>query len=328
MENIKRLDYLDYAKGIGILLVVLAHIYCFNPDINRELLVIWIYSFHMPLFFIISGMLLKYKNENDIKKVIISRIKGLLIPYLFFSLLSIIVKIIINGFDKNMVIWDLIYSAIGIGIDVLWFLPALFIGEILFVLINKMIKNNYAKVLLIAFLFIGSTFISKENGLILLLISRGLIALGFVAIGYLGFEFVHNRDINLVILITLFIIHIITSRMNGFVDLNNLVFNNKLLYIFNSILGSFILIELCKLIKSNILVYLGKNSLIIMAIHLNLIYLFRKYIGLNLYGYISGLMLFLLIILIEIPIIYVINKYLPFMIGKFPKKKKVQVMSD
>ena len=328
MENIKRLDYLDYAKGIGILLVVLAHIYCFNPDINRELLVIWIYSFHMPLFFIVSGMLLKYKNENDIKKVIISRIKGLLIPYLFFSLLSIIVKIIINGLDKNMIIWDLIYSAIGIGIDVLWFLPALFIGEILFVLINKMIKNNYAKVLLIAFLFICSTFISKENGLILLLISRGLIALGFVAIGYLGFEFVHNRDINLVILITLFIVHIITSRMNGFVDLNNLVFDNQLLYIFNSILGSFILIELCKLIKSNILVYLGKNSLIIMAIHLNLIYLFNKYIGLNLYGYISGLMLFLLIILIEIPIIYVIKNYLSFMIGKFPKKKNTKTITD
>ena len=169
MGNKERLNYLDVSKGIGILLVVLAHIYAFNSEINRELLVTWIYSFHMPLFFIISGMLLKYKNENDVKKVIISRIKGLLIPYLFFSLLSIIVKIIINGFDKNMVIWDLIYSATGIGIDALWFLPALFIGEILFVLINKIIKNNYVKVLLIVFLFIGSTFISKENGLILLL---------------------------------------------------------------------------------------------------------------------------------------------------------------
>lgn len=328
MENIKRLNYLDYAKGIGISLVVLAHIYCFNPDINRELLVVWIYSFHMPLFFIISGMLLKYKNENDIKNVIMSRIKGLLIPYLFFSFLSICVKIIINGFNKNMVIWDLIYSVIGIGIDVLWFLPALFIGEILFVLINNIVKNNYIKFILIAFLFIGSTFISKENGLILLLISRGLIALGFVAIGYLGFEFVHNKNVNIVMLFALLVIHIVTSRINGFVDLNNLVFNNKLLYILNSMLGSFILIELCKLVKSNILIYLGKNSLIIMAIHLNLIYLFNKYIGLNLYGYISGLILFLLIILIEIPIIYLINNYLSFMIGKFPKKKNVQTITD
>lgn len=328
MENIKRLNYLDYAKGIGISLVVLAHIYCFNPDINRELLVVWIYSFHMPLFFIISGMLLKYKNENDIKNVIMSRIKGLLIPYLFFSLLSICVKIIINGFNKNMVIWDLIYSVIGIGIDVLWFLPALFIGEILFVLINNIVKNNYIKFILIAFLFISSTFISKENGLILLLISRGLISLGFVAIGYIGFEFVKNENINVLILVALFVIHIITSRINGFVDLNNLVFNNKLLYILNSILGSFILIELCKLVKSNELTYLGKNSLIIMAIHLNLIYLFNKYIGLNLYGYISGLILCILIILIEIPIIYVIDNYLPFMIGKFPKKKNVQTITD
>ena len=52
MENLtkKRLNYLDYAKGIGILLVVLGHIY--NNSVK-----LWIYSFHMPLFFIISGYL-------------------------------------------------------------------------------------------------------------------------------------------------------------------------------------------------------------------------------------------------------------------------------
>ncbi len=328
MGNKERLNYLDVSKGIGILLVVLAHIYAFNSEINRELLVTWIYSFHMPLFFIISGMLLKYKNENDVKKVIISRIKGLLISYLFFSLLSIIVKIIINGFDKNMVIWDLIYSATGIGIDALWFLPALFIGEILFVLINKIIKNNYVKVLLIVFLFIGSTFISKENGLILLLISRGLIVLGFITIGYLWFELINNKDISISILTILFIIQLITSRLNGFVDLNNLLFNNQLLYIFNSILGSFIVIELCKLIKSNILIYLGKNSLIIMAIHLNLIYLFRKYIALDLYGYITGLILLIILIALHIPIIQLMNNYTPWMLGKFKKKKLEVAITD
>ena len=61
MENLtkRRLNYLDYAKGIGILLVVLGHIY--NNSVK-----LWIYSFHMPLFFIISGYLLEYNKTYDI----------------------------------------------------------------------------------------------------------------------------------------------------------------------------------------------------------------------------------------------------------------------
>lgn len=328
MGNIKRLDYLDVAKGIGILLVVLAHIYGFNDSINRGLIVVWIYSFHMPLFFIIAGMLLKYKKNKDFKTFLLSRIKGILIPYLSFSIITIFINIIINGFNKDIIAWNLIYSLIGIGIDVLWFLPALFIGEVLFILINKAIKNDYIKMILITFLFLGSTFISKENGLILLLVGRALIALGFIAIGYFGFDLIHNKDINIGILGILFIIQIITSKLNGFVDLNNLIFNNTILYIFNSILGTYIVVQICKKISSNYLIYLGKNSLIIMAIHLNLIYLFRKYIALDLYGYITGLILLIILIALHIPIIQLMNNYTPWMLGKFKKKKLEVAITD
>lgn len=54
MENTKRLDYIDYTKGFGILLVILGHIYDTSNPIK-----IWLYSFHMPLFFIISGFFAK-----------------------------------------------------------------------------------------------------------------------------------------------------------------------------------------------------------------------------------------------------------------------------
>lgn len=51
MDSIKRIDWIDVAKGIGIILMVMGH--TSMPDaINR-----WIYSFHMPLFFLLSGLL-------------------------------------------------------------------------------------------------------------------------------------------------------------------------------------------------------------------------------------------------------------------------------
>ena len=109
MENIerKRLTYLDMVKGFGILLVILGHTY---PDSNS--IKIWIYSFHMPLFFIISGILLNHTNteDKDIKSIIISKFKSLIIPYIFFELLAIFIWMILNEFTLNALRWNIIDS--------------------------------------------------------------------------------------------------------------------------------------------------------------------------------------------------------------------------
>lgn len=69
---------LDIMKGIGILLVVFAHVYH-----NSGL----IYLFHMPLFFILSGAAMTYsKSGFSLKK----KAKTLLIPYFLFSLLCFV----------------------------------------------------------------------------------------------------------------------------------------------------------------------------------------------------------------------------------------------
>ena len=49
----KRIDYLDYSKGIAIILVVLGHIF------NGGNIKTYIYSFHIPLFFIISKSMIR-----------------------------------------------------------------------------------------------------------------------------------------------------------------------------------------------------------------------------------------------------------------------------
>lgn len=54
VEN-KRIAYIDIAKGIGILFVMLGHcLYSEESPIR-----LFIYSFHMPLFFVLSGMTYK-----------------------------------------------------------------------------------------------------------------------------------------------------------------------------------------------------------------------------------------------------------------------------
>ena len=84
----KREVWIDTARGIAILLVVLGHIFPVEHKVNQI-----IYSFHVPIFFIISGMLLSINYDKWIcmsfKDIAIKKIKEYMYPYLIFSIISI-----------------------------------------------------------------------------------------------------------------------------------------------------------------------------------------------------------------------------------------------
>ena len=76
MEREKSIDIL---KGIGIILVIVGHIQEYIP----KNFLIYLYSFHMPLFFYISGYLYKERYENlNTKDYIKKRAKQLVYPYI------------------------------------------------------------------------------------------------------------------------------------------------------------------------------------------------------------------------------------------------------
>ena len=62
----KRLDYIDKLRGFAIILVVLGHLYLPNTkEGNLHPMAEMIYSFHMPLFFFISGYLCEVTHKID-----------------------------------------------------------------------------------------------------------------------------------------------------------------------------------------------------------------------------------------------------------------------
>ena len=90
MGQTKRLEYLDMVKGLAIILVVLGHIEFISHPLR-----VWISSFHMPVFFIVSGILIRYKNEADqpLLPLIAKKARQILIPYFWFSLLYFVIDI-------------------------------------------------------------------------------------------------------------------------------------------------------------------------------------------------------------------------------------------
>lgn len=123
----KRINYLDVARGVAILGVVLGHI----KGISMNQGVQFIYSFNMPVFFIISGMLFFYNQKwrnQSLSSIAIKKIQTLMYPYITFSILSMLIEVALN--EPFMSIKrDIIYTISGYGILTLWFLPALFGAE-------------------------------------------------------------------------------------------------------------------------------------------------------------------------------------------------------
>lgn len=88
-EKKDRLIELDIFKGLAILLVVCGHVISKNwiDAIDKNPVYTWIYSFHMPLFFFISGFLVNYTYNGDLFNTIRKKVRCLLIPYFVWSLI-------------------------------------------------------------------------------------------------------------------------------------------------------------------------------------------------------------------------------------------------
>ena len=113
---LQRIKWIDLTKGVAIFLMVCGHTGI--PSLISN----WIWSFHMPLFFIISGMLFCPTKYTNIQKFIHRRIQTLIIPYITFS-------IIVLATSENRISDLWIFEGWMNGCA-LWFLPVLFMTEI------------------------------------------------------------------------------------------------------------------------------------------------------------------------------------------------------
>ena len=106
---LSRFKYIDYCKGIGILLVILGHTYGIPQGMYNI-----IYSFHMPLFFIIFGFLFdgeKYRTTSLLSYTV-KRFTDYIIPYLVFGVINLFLQILWRTviFRESVTLNDIIHN--------------------------------------------------------------------------------------------------------------------------------------------------------------------------------------------------------------------------
>lgn len=151
MIGMNRIEEVDISKGIGMLLVITGHL-CSSAALRN-----FIYSFHMPLFFVLSGIVYNVARART-RKVI--QIKKIFTEYIKWSgiylVFDFIVRYGIEGTRTIQALWnEVVYTISFYGISVLWFLSALTIGLAFVLLIGKKSDKFY--------LLCGGALISLEQ---------------------------------------------------------------------------------------------------------------------------------------------------------------------
>lgn len=323
---ISRLEYIDAIKGIAILLMLLSH-----SMTEENMLSMWITSFNMPLFFIISGFLFSYRNKKNepFLHMIKNKLVKLMIPYFIFSLILAIFFCMLDFISSGEFIKNFYTYIIRIielkGIESLWFIPCLFITEIAFYLIiNKFDeKTNYILVLIVY--FICAIWGYDKNALWFSMLLKSGVALLFFTFGYIIQKNMELNKVSIIFVLLINIIHLIIFRLNGSVGLGAFKLNNIFLYAILGMTGSIgiiLLIEKLKNINFKLLNFLGRNTIIILCTNNIIIEVMRlldykifgnKLLGLGMLG---SFIFFMIIIVLEIVTIYISNKYLYYLFGK------------
>ncbi len=364
-----RLNWIDALKGMGIMLVVLAH---HSLPVALDT---YIFSFHMPLFFFISGFVFDFgKYAESAVGFVKGRIRSLIVPYFCFAMLTCLFYFLLDAvyqpgitniefFEASALygIYSILY-ALGPMVSYnppLWFLTCLFVTELLF--------YGFAK-----------KYYGETRKLVLWLTAAGVI--GYLYSVYLPFRLPWNADVALSaavfygagnifrkltepqvnpgassslepdsrfrkrffktekffpgIFITLNLLYFVylldfpTDKIN----MNVLRYGDFFSFYLLAFSGIFAFVYIFKKIRtSKILEYYGRNSLIVLSLHFPMKDLLTKLsilmFGIELECFYCktafALSLTVLNLLCLVPVIFLINNYFSFLVGKKSSSTKV-----
>lgn len=157
LQSITQRDVtLDIAKGIGIMLVVIGH--CIN---GKNIPGAFIYAFHMPLFFFISGVCFNLERHKEFLPFLYKRVRQLLVPAVVFSLVLTALSVPLMsgaGYKWENLMWQGFPGAI-------WFLGVLFLTELLYWVMYKVVRGKKMLLGIGTVLSLVLTLVTSAHGL-------------------------------------------------------------------------------------------------------------------------------------------------------------------
>lgn len=270
-----------------------------------------LYAFHMPLFFFLSGLLIKDKKEEfvDFFK---SKTDSLIRPWLIILFISFLVCLAIPQWRNDITLKSVLSDLYTANTNVfqnssLWYLVCFYFMLLIFFFVNKIKKTTLFAILsiVLALVLLWIKELLDMTNLpfyrLPFKIDSALVALVFFYVAYILKDKILSfmtKKISLLVIIPIVLVTAVLCIINGWSNINSLDFGKiRLLYYPIALLGiasvclvSMYITTLEWRSLSSILSFYGKNSLLIFGFQSLFIRLYQLYFnnleGLNmqLYG--------------------------------------------
>ncbi len=341
----KRIDWIDYARAIGMLLIVFGH------TVEGGAAHQFVYAFHVPLFFFLAGT--TFKRTDKFFEFIKKKTQRLLIPYWVVMLISIVIFYFLGsmaadalGVDTNEFSWwkYILGSLYANGKSgylkanmPLWFLSCLFSVEFILFWVDRFIcagKRKHRALLCffisVAFLIINNKFLHIANlpfGL-----ETALSVFPFVLLGYGLKEKIYSvakipAGFSALIIAALTAVTVAGGCFfNTLVNVRRDSYGNVFIYFIVACCGIAAIYLLANMIpKCKLLSYISKNTMVILLLHKFPILFFqvvfpitKKYLANN--NFIVSTAVSVVSMAMCLAAGIVIEKICPWLIGKQRKK--------
>lgn len=263
----------DAVKGVGIIAMIIGH-----TAIPLYMMVM-IYSWHMPLFFLVAGY---FYRQKDIKGYLKSNLRQLLIPYLITAFLFVLLRSVVLGYNFSAGLLSVFIGA-GTGnlpilgnyfVGAIWSLLAMFWCRVIYNIIFVSIKKNYIRVGVILCGFLISNYLASKVYIPTNLL-QGISAMLFFYIGHEASRFkLADQKYKYKMMLPLFIscalifgIFLHVGRVLGMV---NCYYPCWPIDILGAILITYSLYHLCKTLPEKCIKHLafyGRISLLVLCVH-------------------------------------------------------------
>jgi len=266
----KRLDWIDIAKGYGIILVIFAHLN--NWTFNN-----YIYSFHLPLFFFLSGYV--FKSNDNFLDFILKKTKGLIVPYFLLGIPTVIFTSLYNLKGVGGLKYYSLQLLIQKRQFTIWFLACLFILNILFYFVEKYLKKDiYIVVASIVCVIFGLYYYQNGGKELPWNFDVCFTAMPFFAAGFIfkrkseKIDKIIKSNNYLLYIIVFTVLNLLLTYFNIKLSGSTLemyfnVYGKPLLTYPAAFFGIFAVILISKKFEFKLIKYVGRNSLLYFAWH-------------------------------------------------------------
>ncbi|WP_026659666.1 acyltransferase family protein [Butyrivibrio sp. AC2005] len=341
MKSNKRVEWVDIGKFICIMCVMFSHL-----ESNNEVANIFIKYFFLNVFFFLAGYV--YVSPTTFKTHLTKKLKGLMIPWFVFGTFNIMLSSISSyktdrNFMREMKINLLQVRGYG---DRMWFVAALFVAFIPFYFIIKYLNKNQAIAVVAISLVIRMLYLNFMPENIFIWQTNALPwhidyvpwSLLWMVLGYFfktDWERIFdkgNKFLKAVILMSVYLVLVYTTILY----LPGPIGEVLATYI-RPLSGVMAIISLCKIIKTNkYFAFVGANTLTYLALHGKveavIEHVFKTKISAfynmclenAFYSTLLGIIITIAVSLILIIPTIIINKWLPWVLGR-PYRKKATV---